>query len=86
MRIGEGSEVLVEEAIDTAEKNDGWVVIEDLHLAPEKFFNQLKKHLIQVFRSREKLRGLSSFYFAFSIHMIYVFLSRSLRITCYIFE
>ncbi|WAR04812.1 DYHA-like protein [Mya arenaria] len=51
------SEVLVEEAIDTADKNDGWVVIEDLHLAPEKFFNQLKKHLVRVFRSREKLRA-----------------------------
>ncbi|XP_053409232.1 uncharacterized protein LOC123561373 isoform X4 [Mercenaria mercenaria] len=57
VRIGEGSEVLVEEAIDTAEKNEGWVVIEDLHLAPEKFFNQLKKHLIRVYRSREKLRA-----------------------------
>ena len=57
VRIGEGSEVLVEEAIDTAEKNEGWVVIEDLHLAPDKFFHQLKKQLIRVFRSREKLRG-----------------------------
>ena len=57
VRIGEGCEVLVEEAIDTAEKNEGWVVIEDLHLAPDKFFYQLKKQLIRVFRSREKLRG-----------------------------
>lgn len=57
VRINEGSEVLVEEAIDTAEKNDGWVIIEDLHLAPAKFFNQLKKHLVSAFRSREKLRG-----------------------------
>ena len=57
VRIGEGSEVLVEEAIDTAEKNDGWVIIEDLHLATEKFCNQLKKHLIRVQRSREKLKG-----------------------------
>ena len=57
VRIGEGCEVLVEEAIDTAEKNEGWVVIEDLHLAPDKFFHQLKKQLIRVYRSREKLRG-----------------------------
>ncbi|XP_052258855.1 uncharacterized protein LOC127863384 isoform X2 [Dreissena polymorpha] len=55
--IGEGSEVLVEEAIDTADKKDGWVVIQGLHLAPEKFFHQLKKHLVRVYRSREKLRA-----------------------------
>ena len=54
VKVGEGCEILVDEAIDSAEKNDGWVIIEDLHLAPQTFFNDLKKHLIRVARSRSK--------------------------------
>eukprot|EP00105_Crassostrea_gigas_P044993 XP_019929141.1 PREDICTED: dynein beta chain, ciliary isoform X4 [Crassostrea gigas] len=52
VRVGDGCEILVDEAIDSADKNDGWVIIQDLHLAPPKFFNNLKKHLIRVARSR----------------------------------
>nr|XP_022320176.1 dynein beta chain, flagellar outer arm-like isoform X6 [Crassostrea virginica] len=52
VRVGDGCEILVDEAIDSADKNDGWVIIQDLHLAPPKFFNNLKKHLIRVSRSR----------------------------------
>ncbi|XP_056010102.1 uncharacterized protein LOC125667097 [Ostrea edulis] len=52
VRVGDGCEILVDEAIDSADKNDGWVIIEDLHLAPVKFFNDLKKHLVRVARSR----------------------------------
>lgn len=54
VRVGDGCEILVDEAIDSADKNDGWVIIEDLHLAPVKFFNDLKKHLVRVARSRSK--------------------------------
>lgn len=54
VRVGDGCEILVDEAIDSADKNDGWVIIQDLHLAPPKFFNNLKKHLIRVARSRSK--------------------------------
>ncbi|XP_069115919.1 uncharacterized protein [Argopecten irradians] len=52
VRVGEGCEIQVEEAIDSAEKNDGWVIIEDLHLSPKGFFNELKKHLVRMARAR----------------------------------
>ncbi|KAJ8316357.1 hypothetical protein KUTeg_006371 [Tegillarca granosa] len=52
VRVGEGCEYLVDEAIDSAEKSDGWVIIEGLHLAPLGFYNDLKKHLVRCARSR----------------------------------
>ncbi|KAJ8316217.1 hypothetical protein KUTeg_006231 [Tegillarca granosa] len=53
VRVGEGCEYLVDEAIDSAEKSDGWVIIEGLHLAPLGFYNDLKKHLVRCARSRD---------------------------------
>lgn len=50
--IGDGCEILVEEAIDTADKNDGWVVIEALHLAHPSFFISLRQLLQRVAKSR----------------------------------
>ena len=54
VKIAEGCETQVYEAIETAESNDGWVVIEDLHLAPEHFFLTLKHILMRLF----KIRGM----------------------------
>jgi hypothetical protein len=54
VKIGEGCEYLIQEAIDGAEKHDGWVIIENLHLAPDTLFNDLKKQLVRVARSRSK--------------------------------
>ncbi|KAK3108743.1 hypothetical protein FSP39_014630 [Pinctada imbricata] len=56
VRVGDGCTFQVDEAIDSAEKNDGWIIIEDLHLAPAKFYNELKKHLVRVARSRATLQ------------------------------
>ncbi|XP_064650622.1 uncharacterized protein LOC135502065 isoform X3 [Lineus longissimus] len=55
VKMCEGCEYQVGVTIDQAEKNDGWVVIEDLHLAPEKFFRELNYNLIRVMRGRERL-------------------------------
>jgi hypothetical protein len=52
VKMCEGCELQVDVAIDQAEKNDSWVVIEDLHLAPEKFFRELNYNLIRVMRGR----------------------------------
>ncbi|XP_052060514.1 uncharacterized protein LOC127700861 isoform X4 [Mytilus californianus] len=54
VKIGEGCEYLIQEAIDGAEKHDGWVIIENLHLAHDTLFNDLKKQLVRVARSRSK--------------------------------
>jgi len=56
VRVGDGCEYLVDDAIDSAEKNDGWVIIEDLHLSPPGFCNELKKHLVRVARSRSEYK------------------------------
>lgn len=58
--VGDGCEILVDEAIDSADKNDGWVIIQDIHLAPPKFFNNLKKHLIRVARFRSKFSSVDT--------------------------
>ena len=54
VKIGEGCEYMIQEAIDGAEKHDGWVIIENLHLAHDTLFNDLKKQLVRVARSRSK--------------------------------
>ncbi|KAK6172547.1 hypothetical protein SNE40_016179 [Patella caerulea] len=55
VKIGDGCEIYVDEAIDTAEKNDGWVVIEDLHLAPVDFLQNLQSKLQRLKKSRATL-------------------------------
>ncbi|KAL5020324.1 hypothetical protein ScPMuIL_003216 [Solemya velum] len=55
IKLGQGCEMMVEEAIDSAEKSDGWVLIEDLHTAPTRLFNELRKHLVRVAKTRDNL-------------------------------
>ena len=50
--IGDGCEFAVEEALHQAEKNDHWVVVEGLHLAPPGFFLTLRHHLQRIHKSR----------------------------------
>lgn len=52
VKMCDGCEIEVDEAIDTAEKQDGWVIIEDLHLAPTTFYKELKRRLLRLYRSR----------------------------------
>ena len=52
VQIGDGCEFAVEEALHQAEKNDHWVVVEGLHLAPPEFFMTLRHHLQRIHKSR----------------------------------
>lgn len=44
----------VEEALNTADKNEGWAVIESLHLASSDVMKQLVHHMERIFKSRGK--------------------------------
>ncbi|XP_071095883.1 uncharacterized protein [Haliotis cracherodii] len=55
VKMCDGCEIEVDEAIDTAEKQDGWVIIEDLHLAPTTFYKELKRRLLRLYKSRASI-------------------------------
>ena len=46
--LGDGAESRIDIAIDTAADNDGWLVIEDLHLASANLLAGLRHQLIRV--------------------------------------
>lgn len=50
--IGDGCEFVVEDAVHTAYKNDNWVLIEGLHLAPPSLFITLRQQLQRIAKSR----------------------------------
>ncbi|XP_070202269.1 uncharacterized protein [Littorina saxatilis] len=53
--VGDGSEYAVEEALHQADKNDTWLVVEGLHLAPPEFFPTLRQHLQRIHKSRANM-------------------------------
>nr|KAG5694047.1 hypothetical protein BaRGS_025626 [Batillaria attramentaria] len=53
--FGDGCEFTVEEAIHSADKNDTWIVVEGLHLAPTPFFTTLRQQLQRIFKSRANM-------------------------------
>ena len=46
--MGEGVESRLTMAIDAAVDNDGWLVIENLHLASESMLSALRHQLVRV--------------------------------------
>ena len=50
--VTEGSGVSVEEALDTAEKNEGWAIVESVHLASQETMTRLVQHLQRIHKSR----------------------------------
>nr|KAG5702033.1 hypothetical protein BaRGS_015768 [Batillaria attramentaria] len=56
--FGDGCEFTVEEAIHSADKNDTWIVVEGLHLAPTPFFTTLRQQLQRIFKSRAIVTAL----------------------------
>ena len=50
--MGEGRETAVQEAIDSAERENSWVVIDKLHLGNEKFFRDLRFQLQRLSKAR----------------------------------
>ena len=52
--MGEGSEVTVIDAIHAAEREDTWLIIDQLHLTSDSSFKQLGYHLHRIAKSRGK--------------------------------
>ncbi|XP_078672103.1 uncharacterized protein LOC144911712 isoform X1 [Branchiostoma floridae x Branchiostoma belcheri] len=58
--VGEGCESRVDVAIDTAHNNEGWVIIEDIHLASPQFLHELKLHLARVSHTATGMKDRSA--------------------------
>ena len=52
--MGEGSEETAIDAIHAAEREDTWLVIDQLHLTSDSFFKQLGYHLHRIAKSNSK--------------------------------
>ena len=45
-------EMAVIDAIDSAERENSWIVVQNLHLATKKFLKDLKYHITRITRRR----------------------------------
>ena len=52
--MGEGSEETAIDAIHAAEREDTWLVIDQLHLTSDSFFKQLGYHLHRIAKSKSR--------------------------------
>lgn len=52
--LGEGSEMAIIDAVDSAERENSWIVIHNLHLSSTKFFKDLRYHITRITRRRGK--------------------------------
>ena len=50
--VSDGSFVSVEEALDAADKHEGWAVIEGIHLTTPPLLAKLTGHLERIHKSR----------------------------------
>ena len=50
--LGEGRENYVLDAIEVAERNSQWILVENLHLATQKFFRTLRFTLQRIARTQ----------------------------------
>ena len=52
--MGEGREAAAHEALETAERDNSWVIVENLHLGTKKFFRDLRLQLHRLQKARGK--------------------------------
>ena len=50
--VGNGLDLTITDALQSAERDNNWVVVENLHLATDKFFNELRGLIQRMARRR----------------------------------
>ena len=63
VRYGQGMEAMIFASLDNAAREQHWLIIEDLHLAPERFCFDLSLSLINVHHMIGMIMGMGVGYF-----------------------
>ena len=50
--MGEGQEIPIIDALEAADREGGWVLVDQIHLASDTFLKELRYHLHRIAKAR----------------------------------